>query len=215
MRTALSTVKFAAGFVANLLCQSMRSAFNLVAFAALSAYCVVAAALAALKLAGGGRRDASELGGKAWRAAKSAGRAGLASLLQAAGAATLVSPMIRAAQACSERMSPRGLISPAGKNLNFWQETFGINSWDDPPEESKPARRAAAKPRTNVTIAAASKKKESDEGAWERIVAEYLAARTAREMDGIRARMALGHPSRYAALLEEAGRPGKSRVRAA
>lgn len=219
MRAAISTVKFAAGLVANLLCQSARSAFNLFSCLVLFASCTVLFALAALQLSGGGDKKAAESAAKGYELAKRAILSGFNSALQALGVITLLSPLMRAAQACSEKIAPRGIICPVGKNRSFFQEALGINSWDQedeapkPQPKSKPTTIDAAKPKKAKP--AKRQRNKSNEDGWERLVQEYLSADTLRKMDDILARMAVEHPSRYAFALARAQCPKRSRQKAA
>lgn len=235
MKTPIRILKFIAGFTANLAIQTLKAAANGAACLSLAVGSAACLALALLQLLGGGRKAARESSSASWSMAAASAKRGLYSILQAAGAVTLLSPLARAAQACSEDLKPNGVFEPAGRGRNMWQEMFGLNSWDAPKERPIELKRVAEcdPPRIRAVAASANppismekireinvepttKPKaslKSTEEDWNRLVREYLEAQTQAQMDAARAEMAIMYPRKYSRALVEA--LAKTRKRAA
>lgn len=231
MKKVFSALKFVAGFTSNLACQSARCIANLVCSALLALSSSTMFALALLQFVGGGRKQSAESASIAWKMIRSSIEAGVKSLMQAAGVVTLLSPLVRGAQACSESIAPKGFIAPAGSGRNFWQVVFGINSWEEAPSVRKaiptpaPSSQASKRkmvrvePMPQVVIADKPKPKKASKprkaSGWPVLAHAYLNAKTFKEMNRIRAKMALNFPAEYARALNEARRSKKTKSRAA
>lgn len=211
MKIVLSTLKFVAGFSANLVCQLFRATFNLASCLAFAVGCLASLALAALQSMGGGREAGFESLLRSLNFAKISAKAGLLSTVQAACVALLLSPMLRGAQACTESIRPRGLFVPSGAGRNLWQSAIGLNSWS-PKDVTSPPPEKPSLPQTapdvvpiqsaNSRPAKSNKPKGDDE--WDLIAAEYIKADSMKKMDAMRIKMATRYPSRYAQVLEQA-----------
>jgi hypothetical protein len=228
MKKAISAIKFMAGFLSNLLCQTARAAANLVSFVLLACHSVVLFALAALQFAGGGRAQSFLSASAAWETALCSAKKGFASLLQALGVVTLLSPLIRGAQACSESMDIKGVIAPLAEDKSFWRDVFGMNSWAELHRDTPlppPPKTTGKLPKVDEAKAKVSKvvqqkkpqktkaRKKSTE--WRSLAEAYLNAHTLDEMNRIRTKMAMKFPAHYARALKEAGRSGRVKSRAA
>lgn len=216
--SALSPLKFAAGFIANLTCQSARSLVNAAGCVALASYATIRILLAALQLLGGGRKVAMSSARSAWSATAASAKMGATSVIQAAAVLTLLSPLARAAQACSEGMMPKGVFAPSATGR--WQRMFGMNSWDQhdqaPPVNVTPKKASAAMKPSPPPARPAKKapkpkqeampkpKADPRERLWADLAEKYLRATTAREADRIAARMAVEFPAQYARALATA-----------
>lgn len=229
MRLFLSTLKFAAGFVANLTTQTARSAANAAGCALALAAGILYALVALLQMLGGGTTKARSSASSSWSSLRASLKMGFASVAQAVGTATLLSPLARAAQACSEGMTPRGVFTPAGEGRNFWQHLFGMNSWTEPAKKEPPLpteqKKPAAKQEAPVKKAKSKQnppairqlpaKKNRTDDLWAAAVEKYIKAKTVEDSRRILAKMATEFPAQYAKALEAASRPKKSARRAA
>lgn len=236
--------KFAAGFLANALTQTARLSANAI-FCLLTAFVsITLLLLASLQIIGGGTKQGKETALQSWACAKNSFKSGSFALLQALGLATCASPLIRAAQACSEPISPSGVFVPGDGDRNALQRALGLNSWSvqekkdsheakpraetlrivQVPELEAPKAEIATKkadserkPKPEIRKKQIDTKKETKKKctkAWDSLVERYLGAKSVAEMDAIRAKMALEHPVEYIRALN-AARSLRSRRRAA
>jgi hypothetical protein len=232
-------LKFAAGFLANALTQTARLSANALICLITAFVSITLLLLASLQILGGGTKQGKETARQSWACAKNSFKSGSFALLQALGLATCASPLIRAAQACSEPISPSGVFVPRDGDRNILQRALGLNSWPaqekkDSPEakpraeplriaqtpepEAPKAEIATKKADSKRTPKPEIRKKQIDKRkctkAWESLVERYLGAKSVAEMDAIRAKMALEHPVEYIRALN-AARSLRSRRRAA
>lgn len=203
MKTVLSIFKFAAGFISNCVCQLARAACNgaLSVFMALS--CITTAFLSLLQFIGGGKNISKETASKAFFYARSSIAAAFAFLCQTVAAVSFIGPLVRGAQACSEKIKPEGIYSPTSPNRNFWQVLFGLNSWEQPtqiatikpePQQKKtaPTKQVTVKQITKAVQTTRPKKQD-----WDFLVEQYLSCQTIDQMNKARKKMALRYPSKY------------------
>lgn len=220
MKAAFSSLKFVAGFLSNMACQTARGAANLVRFATLGTAAIARLLLAALQLMGGGGDRARESAALAWSMMKSSAKSGGRSALQLSAAISLVSPLLRAAQACSERMRPCGVYAPAGRDRNLWQDILGLNCWAQEPEpetKQEPPRQTRRTPREATrreSYEMPLPKPQKDDRGWLDLASAYVRARTVSEMDEVRLKMAVRHPVLYKRALEAARKASRRRAAA-
>lgn len=233
----IKPIKFLSGFVSNALTQAVRCLWNLVACLASMAFSLLCVFMAALQFAGGGRNQSKKTLLLMASAFKSSLKCGLVGVLQGIGVVTCASPLMRAAQACSEGIRPEGILIPCRPDRNLAQRILGLNSWEEQKTEKenpkKPEIRLVRPPANEAPTAEAKPKtppqppKERPElkksrstnqiaeaAAWESLVKQYLEASTIKEMNRIRNKMALEHTGNYLHALKAASRP-KSRSNAA
>lgn len=157
----IKPIKFLSGFVSNALTQAVRCLWNLVACLASMAFSLLCVFMAALQFAGGGRNQSKKTLLLMASAFKSSLKCGLVGVLQGIGVVTCASPLMRAAQACSEGISPKGILIPCGSNRNLAQRILGLNSWEEQKVEkkapAKPEIRLIHPPSTKKTLAATEK----------------------------------------------------------
>lgn len=206
MKIALSTLKFVSGSASNLICQSVRSLCNLLGCVVLSAAALALFLLAGLQLLGGGRVASGRTALKSWSYTKTSLKMFAFALLQAIGVVSLLGPLARGAQACTEGLMPGGIYAPKQPS-NIWQVIFGLNSWhkdEDETHEPKdqqtqveaPPQVRTAKPRAATPKMKVVRKTEQNKG-WLDLSRRYLDARSREEMDAIRTVMAIRHPLLY------------------
>jgi hypothetical protein len=236
----IAALKFASGFASNALTQTARCLWNLVVCVVQAALSLLYAALAAGQFAGGGAKQSRKTIRFMVASARLSLRCGMVCLAQGAGVLTCASPLMRASQACSEGISPRGVFLPCGSGRSLAQRILGLNSWEDDnkseatlvevshdPKAATENDRAAATQKKDdaladeanprlTKIAAPSKhdhakttRKIDDRSSWESLVEQYLAARTIKDTDRIRNKMASDHTRKYIRALRAASKPGK------
>lgn len=223
MRLLVQSLMFVSGFVSNLACQALRCAFNLVGFALMSLLGTMGTLVGLLRVAGGGGEKGSELCRSSWSRIKRAAGMFASATLQLLGVVSLVTPLLRAAQASSERLSVNGVYAPSSPNRGRWQGLFGLNSWEplEPaPSRPKKVAMAVAKPKTKGALPKPEQawtknpRPNSHEEEWTLLAEMYLRCRTREEADRIRLKMATRHPRRYLAALNATERRGNFRATA-
>jgi hypothetical protein len=214
MKILLCSLKFAAGFASNLVAQIVRAICNLFGSIALLLAVLVLGILALLQFVGGGKRHAHETASLSWVYLKCAAGMVFSSTLQALGIISLIGPSVRAAQACTEGIFPKGIYAPNHQSLNFWQSVFGLNSWQPYPKKEvkvtvqqrevetpvRQQRKNVAK--TNPTMRVVRKKPTSPD--WTSAVREHLESTTREKRDTTRISMAVKHPVLYMKALKAA-----------
>lgn len=217
---------FLAGFLGNLLCQAVRSALNLALSASLIAAALPRFLLGSLMLLGGGWAKGAASCARAWETTKRSGAALAVGCVQGVGAATLVTPLLRGAQASSETFRMQGVYAPNSPDANGLQRVFGLNAWETAPKKAVPKRKEArpnlaeikVENRTRSTDLNAIEAKEVPRTKstprpkastklreWEGLARAYLESRTVSEADRVRLRMATRHPRLYLKALTAAG----------
>lgn len=225
MRILVQSLAFVSGFVSNLVCQTLRCVFNLAGFALLSLLGALGMIVGILRIAGGGGKKGSELCRSSWSKIRKAACMLASATLQFLGVASLVTPLLRAAQASSESFTLNGLYAPARPNRSQWQALFGLNSWKEPEPAkatSKPKKTAtpSAKPRlveelpTIEQPAPKKRRPKPQEEEWATLADMYIRCRTQSEADRIRLKMATRHPRRYLAALNATERRGNFKATA-
>lgn len=222
---------FIAGFLGNLLSQAARAALNFAVSTLEFALATMTLFVGVLMLLGGGREKGKASCYGAHKRIKKSARSLAVGLAQAAGAVTLVTPLLRGAQASSERFRMRGIYAPNSPNRTKVQSAFGLDAWEPAPEaprmkkvergpdlsdlkvENKKAIPSLADirveergpiPRMKV-VAAARPKLAAKNAEWESLARAYLESRTSRDADRIRLKMATQHPLLYLKALKTAG----------
>lgn len=225
----IAPLKFLAGFLSNALTQSVRSMWNAASFLARLTTAIICFALSALQFAAGGSERSTKTFRLALSALKTSLKCGATALVQAIGVLTCASPLMRAGQACSEGISPKGILIPCGSDRNLMQRILGLNSWEEapvepPPREIKPVaskettmiapKEKPKKTSTNTQAKPEKKSKGTDDEAasWEGLANRYLEARSIDEADRIRNRMAAEHTTRYLKALAAARKPRPRRA---
>lgn len=127
----IASLKFASGFASNALTQMARCLWNLVVCVVQAALSLLYAALAAGQFAGGGAKQSRKTIRFMVASARLSLRCGMVCLAQGVGVLTCASPLMRASQACSEGISPRGVFLPCGSGRSRAQRILGLNSWED------------------------------------------------------------------------------------
>jgi hypothetical protein len=141
----LTAPKFAAGAVSNFVTQSGRALGNVAAGTAKSALSATRMGLGGLQIVGGGSEPGWDNVKKGWEGAEKAGLQIGRGALQAAGALSGVTPLLRAAQAANEKITDvSGVYAPKGKGT--WQDMFGMNNWGGSKGAEKPGEAARTKP---------------------------------------------------------------------
>lgn len=204
-----ATTMFVAGFLGNLICQAARAMLNIVASVLAFALAATRLLLGSLMILGGGWRKGADLCASAWEAAKISGASLAVGCVQGLGAATLVTPMLRGAQASSEKFSMQGVYAPNAPNRTKGQNVFGLNSWEAPPQEQKteielPAIKEEVKKKVRRTNVATATKPKRSSKEWEELAHKYLESRTSGDADRIRYMMATKHPLLYLKALRAA-----------
>lgn len=222
----IATLKFLAGFVSNAATQSTRCVWNFVRFALLFPLGLSLALLSILQMCGGGKDQGKKTWSKAWGAIKLSLKCGCFAAIQAAAVASILSPLLRGAQACAEDIAPKGLFVPNQGPRTTAQVILGLNSWkkaerDEPAptikltrpikqqpikQQEQPHKEAVPEPTKNKMKLLGNpkpkdKKKEKHEEEWNSLVDQYINAKTMREMDSARIKMAVRYPAKYAAAL--------------
>lgn len=184
----LTVPKFAAGAASNFVTQSGRALGNVVAGGAKSALSAARVGLGGLQMLGGGREPGWDNVKKGWEGAEKAGLQIGRGALQAAGALSGATPLLRGAQAASEKITDvSGVYSPKGKGT--LQDMFGMNNWggskgaEKPGESaarSKPTSRPTSRPAAGQQKVASKQaaKEDSEEGQklWQNLLAAYKGA---------------------------------------
>lgn len=217
---------FLAGFLGNLLCQAIRAALNLALSAVLIAVALPRLLLGSLMLLGGGWAKGASSCASAWETTKRSGSALAVGCVQGIGAATLVTPLLRGAQASSETFRMQGVYAPNAPDANGLQKIFGLNSWENAPKKAVPKREEVrpnlaeikVETRTRSTDLNAINIKEvprtkstprpkasMELREWEGLARAYVESRTVSEADRVRLKMATRHPRLYLMVLKAAG----------
>jgi hypothetical protein len=177
----LTVPKFAAGAASNFVTQSGRALGNVVAGGAKSALSAARVGLGGLQMLGGGREPGWDNVKKGWEGAEKAGLQIGRGALQAAGALSGATPLLRGAQAASEKITDvSGVYSPKGKGT--LQDMFGMNNWggskgaEKPGESearSKPTSRATAGQQKVASNSAGWEDSEEGQKLWQNLLAAY------------------------------------------
>lgn len=231
----IAPLKFVAGFSTNALIQSFRCLWNLLSCLVSLIFAATCLIAALLQWAGGGKDQAKRTLLASLAGLKGFLKLGPMCLLQGLALITFASPLMRAAQACSESARPNGVLTPRGIGRTPVQQMLGLNSWarDREPAPERKARAIPPKPKAKAPPPKpkaktpppksngaqgkpTTKKPERDRSdpSWGLLVEQYLNARTMKEMNRIRNKMAAGHPRKYLHALSAAKKYG-SRKRAA
>lgn len=152
MRLVTSTLMFLAGFVSNLACQTVRATTNALGSVLFAAIGSVGLLVGLLRLLGGGKDKGLQLCSLSWVLLRKGIVMLLRSAVQAIGVATMATPLLRAAQASSEKFAIQGLYSPSSGKRSTLQKLLGLNSWQREDrwrvvDEGGPKRKPAPKPR--------------------------------------------------------------------
>lgn len=127
----ITLMKFVAGLVSNALTQTVRCLWNLTACLARLGLSLLCAFMATLQFAGGGSSQSKKTLMFMASTLKMSVKCGLIGVLQGLGVLTCSSPLMRAAQACSEKIKPKGVLIPCGPERSLAQRILGLNSWED------------------------------------------------------------------------------------
>jgi len=224
----IATLKFAAGFLSNILCQTPRMAGSLLLCLLFAVMALANLVLGTLRLVGGGHSMGMESVRESWRLLKLSARKGGECTAQAISLALLVGPLVRASQACSESIFPAGLYVPSDPERSRIQDVLGWNSWNPQPtkkaqQQSAPSRasqpetiqqdapRRASQPETiqqsaprRVHQPKRIKAKSRNDDRWDALSHAYMTAKSRREADRARISMFLKNPIRYCIALEVA-----------
>lgn len=226
---------FPAGFLGNFVCQTTRALGNFALSSISLSLATMQMTLGALMILGGGRDKGRACCSRAWKRAKGATRRLVVGTAQGLGAATFATPLLRGAQASSERFAMQGLYSPSAPGTTHIQSVFGLNSWNTDTEQPKkeirsattrPARNKVKAPAARTknripkneaifatdqtkTLAAEAKREKVAPPEWSALVSQYLASRTSRDMETVRRRMATKHPLLYLRALKTVQKSGK------
>lgn len=218
-------LKFAAGAASNFATQSARGVGNVVRGMAGSAGGMADIALGGLQAATGRRKAGTDRIRKGWAAGQQGGKRIGVGALQAAGALSGVTPLLRGGQATSEPMLPTGgVYSPSGAEKGSLRDIFGLGPGDSAqqpatppkPDETKPAppRReipAQERPEEWDRMDRAADKRADTDKRWDELWAEYKKAGTPSERKRIEMAMAILDPDRYARALAASRRKKRTR----
>lgn len=192
---------FVAGAGGNLVSQAGRAVGNTALGLAKGGLGIGQGALSMAQLAGGGRKQA----GRTFRKAADNVSSGVGSIargaVQAAGALSGVSPVLRGAQIVSEPAKLGGVYAPSGKGKTWTQDLLGLNSWEEPSEKTEPE--GSPEPEQPRPPARAPKEKlvlRAPKGAskdLERLISDFRAARDPGERNRILASIAMRHGRWY------------------
>lgn len=217
MNAIISLLKFSAGFVSNFICQLIRATANGILCVLMAASCLITAILGLLQFAGGGKEIGEKTAKKALLYAKSSAISFAYFFCQLIATSSLVGPLVRGAQACSEKMTPEGIYAPTGPNRTLWQIMLGLNSWERKCDQQKAApivvtppqqnKKALAQKQIAKTIRPSKPKKED----WNFLVEKYISSRTIEESTKVREKMAIRYPSKYKKALSWASASSKRR----
>lgn len=157
MRLVTSTLMFLAGFVSNLACQTVRATTNALGSVLFAAIGSVGLLVGLLRLLGGGKDKGLQLCSLSWVLLRKGIVMLLRSAVQAIGVATMATPLLRAAQASSEKFAIQGLYSPSSGKRSTLQKLLGLNSWQREDrwrvvDEGGPKRKPAPKPRVALAV---------------------------------------------------------------
>ena len=137
--------KFAAGAASNFVTQSGRALGNVGVGMAKSALSASQMGLGGLQMLGGGREPGWDNVKKGWEGAEKAGLQIGRGALQAAGALSGATPLLRGAQAANEKITDvSGVYAPKSKGT--LQDMFGMNNWGGSKGAEKPGEAARSKP---------------------------------------------------------------------
>lgn len=218
LKTIFSLLMFVSGFVSNLACQILRALFNALGFIILVVFGLLGLTVGLLRLAGGGKEKGFALCSSSWITLRISARMALKAVAQAAGSLSMVTPLLRAAQASSEPFGMNGVYAPASPNRMPIQGLFGLNSWtvssikvvpsNTTVSENRPmpvvGKKVENAPNIRIFEPARPKKSRSavsSERDWEQLARKYLDARTRAEADRVRIEMAMRHPVKYLKVL--------------
>jgi len=199
----LTAPKFAAGAVSNLATQSGRALGNVVAGTAKSALSATRMGLGGLQMLGGGREPGWDNVKKGWEGAEKAGLQIGRGALQAAGALSGVTPLLRGAQAANEKITDvSGVYAPKGKGT--WQDMFGMNNWGGSKGAEKPGEAARTKP-TSRSAAGQQKvaRTEDSDKAKERqqllrnLIGAYQGSKNPAQRAKIQGAIRMSFPDKY------------------
>jgi len=199
----LTVPKFAAGAASNLVTQSGRALGNVVAGTAKSALSASRVGLGGLQMLGGGREPGWDNVKKGWEGAEKAGLQIGRGALQAAGALSGVTPLLRGAQAANEKITDvSGVYAPKGKGT--WQDMFGMNNWGGSKGAEKPGEAARTKP-TSRSAAGQQKvaRTEDSDKAKERqqllrnLVGAYQGSKNPAQRAKIQGTIRMSFPDKY------------------
>ena len=200
----LTVPKFAAGAASNLVTQSGRALGNVVAGGAKSALSAARVGLGGLQMLGGGREPGWDNVKKGWEGAEKAGLQIGRGALQAAGAVSGVTPLLRGAQAANEKITDvSGVYAPKSKGT--WQDMFGMNNWggskgaEKPGEtaRSKPTSRSAAGQQKVASNQAAREDSEEGQESWKNLLAAYKGA-AGKDKERLSNKIRTDFPIKYA-----------------
>ena len=201
----LTVPKFAAGAASNFVTQGGRALGNVVAGGAKSALSASRVGLGGLQMLGGGREPGWDNVKKGWEGAEKAGLQIGRGALQAAGALSGVTPLLRGAQAANEKITDvSGVYAPKSKGT--WQDMFGMNNWGGSKGAEKPGEAAARSKPTSRSAAgqqkAASRPEDSDK-AKERqqllrnLVGAYKGSKDPAQKAKIQGAIRMSFPDKY------------------
>lgn len=202
---------FPAGFLGNFVCQTTRSLGNISVSSIALASAATQMILGTLMVLGGGRNKGRAHCSRSWTKIKKSIKSLGVGAAQGVGAVTLVTPMLRGAQASSERFVMQGIYSPRAAGTTRFQSVFGLNSWEVEPPKAEPKKTAqktkAVKPAethrktksrpVDTKMTTKAKRTNKNEPEWGVLVSQYLASRTASDIDRARRRMATKYPLLY------------------
>jgi hypothetical protein len=208
----LTVPKFVAGAAANAVTQAGRGVGNIVGGAAKSALGAARMGLGGLQMIGGGVEPGWDNVKAGWGAAQDAGLQIGKGVLQGAGVVTGATPLLRGAQAASEKITDiSGIYSPKGKNS--WQDIFGMNSWKKDSSESgvknleraKAAGKAVPSERrsgvSSKVSAEAREKALERQQLWLHLVAAYKSSRSLAEKKKLQDTIRKVFPEKYAEIM--------------
>jgi hypothetical protein len=214
-------LKFIAGFLSNILCQTMRSATNLLSCLFFAVIATSNMLLGILRLIGGGRAAGMDSIHRSWRLVCISSCKGAEALLQSLSVVFLVGPLVRASQACSESLVPSGIYAPSDHTRSRIQQILGWNSWE-PKKTTTQKNTSQQVQKTSQQVQKTSqqvqktsqqvqktKRKYNDPGvqkndSWDALSHNYLMAKTRKEADRARMSMFMKSPTKYCMLLEAA-----------
>lgn len=217
---------FLAGFLGNLLCQAIRAALNLALSVALIAVALPRLLLGSLMILGGGWAKGTASCASAWETTKRSGSALAVGCVQGIGAATLVTPLLRGAQASSETFGMQGVYAPNAPDANRLQRIFGLNAWETAPKKAVQKRKEGSPNLAEIKVDTRTRstdlnainfkeaprtkstprpQKSSELLEWEGLARAYVESRTSPEADRVRLKMATRHPRLYLKALKAAG----------
>lgn len=147
-------------------------------------------------LGGGGKKAKKKLGSGVSKIATGGGEA-LKGIAQLGGALSGITPLIRGAQASTERFGP---MSP---NRNWLQKTFGLNA-EEP--EIEPSRTDSPKPSSSKPKSKSPRKKQEEKEEWDRLVYFYQITDDPVKKGEIQEVLKKRFPKKYQAAVKVAAR---------